>query len=136
MENIVKLQSCIKEFISKELAEFYTFEVWKDTLILLRQSNNNAEAHTVFNRYGDAFQVRKLFVDVQASEDRWAPTVSIEYEWKTQQSTIGIRIIIVKAEVQYVQISDMLSASTKFGSEHDFVKEFDKTVVMMKSLRG
>ena len=50
--------------------------------------------------------------------------------------TIGIRAITSKAEVQYVQILDMFSASTKFGTEHDFVKEFDKTVVMMKALPG
>ena len=136
MENIIKLQDYVKTFFEQELLDFYTFDIWKELLILLRQDQNSAEAHKIFERYGQALTVRRMFVDVRASDDQWAPTLSIELDWKTQGSIVGFRAIIVKNEVMYVQVLDMLGASQSFGSKHDFVKEFDKTVVMMKALRG
>jgi hypothetical protein len=136
VENIAKLQDYICEYFEKELSQFYSLSVWKDVLVALRQAPKNEAAFKVFDRFGDAFKVRQMFVDVQASNDAWAPTLSIEYDWKIKESKIGVRIIVVKDKVLYAQLLDMYSVVKIFDEEYDYVKEFEKTVVLMKALRG
>lgn len=92
MEKIAKLQDYISEYFEKELSQFYSFSVWKDALVALRQAPKDAEAFKMFNRFGDTFKVRQMFVDVEASNDAWGPTLSIEYDWKTKKGTVGVRI--------------------------------------------
>ena len=136
MENIAKLQDYICEYFDKELSEFYSFAVWKDILVALRQAPKNAAAYKVFDRYGDAFKVRQMFVDVRASNEDWTPTLSIEYDWKTKEGNVGVRMIVVKDKVLYAQLLDMFDVVDKLGEDFDYVREFEKTVVLMKALRG
>lgn len=136
MENIAKLQDYICDYLDKELAKFYSFDVWKDLLVKLRHDPKNVEANKVFDRYGDAFKVRRLMVDVKASSDDWVPTLSIEYVLKINQLSVGVRAIIVKDKVLYVQLLDMFTLVEKFGEEFDYVREFEKNVVLMTALRG
>lgn len=136
MENLAKLQDYVCEYLENELTKFYSFKVWKDVLVMLRQAPKNASAFEIFDRYGDALKVRMMTADVSATNEDWVPTLSIDYEWKMKDVSLGLRAIIIRDKVHYVQLLNMMELDEKFGDEFDYVKEFEKTVVLMKALRG
>ena len=136
MENIAKLQDYIGNYLESELAKFYSFDVWKDLLVMLRQAPRNTAAISVFDRYGDAFKVRQLYADITATQEDWTPALSVEFDWRLKGATIGFRVMIVKDKIFYVQLLDMYNVLQKFGDDFDYVKEFEKTVVLMTALRG
>lgn len=136
MENIAKLQDYIGNYLESELAKFYSFDVWKDLLVMLRQAPRNTAAISVFDRYGDAFKVRQVYADITATKEDWTPALSVEFDWKVKATTVGLRVMIVKNKVFYVQLLDMYNVVQKFGDDFDYAKEFEKTVVLMTALRG
>ena len=136
MENIAKLQDYVGDYLDKELDKFYSFDVWKDLLVMLRQAPKNAAAISIFERYGDAFKIRRMDVDVIATKEDWTPALSVEFDWKVKATTVGLRVMIVKNKVFYVQLLDMYNVVQNFGDDFDYVKEFEKTVVLMRALRG
>lgn len=136
MENIAKLQDYVSDYLDKDLGKFYSFNVWKDLLVMLRQAPKSAEAKSVFDRYGDVFKVRQVYADITATKEDWTPALSVEFDWKVKATTVGLRVMIVKDKVFYVQLLDMYNVVQKFGDNFDYVKEFEKTVVLMTALRG
>ena len=136
MENIAKLQDYVSDYLDKDLGKFYSFNVWKDLLVMLRQAPKSAEAKSVFDRYGDVLKVRQVYADITATKEDWTPALSVEFDWKVKATTVGLRVMIVKDKVFYVQLLDMYNVVQKFGDNFDYVKEFEKTVVLMTALRG
>lgn len=136
MENIAKLQDYVSDYLDKDLGKFYSFNVWKDLLVMLRQAPKSAKAKSVFDRYGDVFKVRQVYADITATKEDWTPALSVEFDWKVKATTVGLRVMIVKDKIFYVQLQDMYNAVQNFGDDFDYVKEFEKTVVLMTALRG
>ena len=136
MENIAKLQDYVSDYLDKDLGKFYSFDMWKDLLVMLRQAPKSAAAKSVFDRYGDVFKVRQVYADITATKEDWTPALSVEFDWKVKATTVGLRVMIVKNKVFYVQLLDMYNVVQKFGDDFDYVKEFEKTVVLMTALRG
>lgn len=126
MENFVKLNAHICEYFDNQLVKFYSFNVWKKTVHLLLAVPKNPEAHKIYDRYGEAFKLVSVIVDVQASSDKWDPCLNLKYIWNVGNIGIPVNIMIVKGSVSYVQMVSMMDVLNHFGEEFDFVKEFGK----------
>jgi hypothetical protein len=126
MENIEKFQEHICEYFDKQLAKFYSFDVWKKTVHLLLAMPKNPEAHKIYDRYGEAFKLTSVIVDVQASSDKWDPCLNLNYIWTVLHTKIPIRIMVVKGSVSFVQVLSTMEVLNHFGETFDFVKEFGK----------
>jgi hypothetical protein len=133
MENLDKLQEKIKAYIEKKIAKYYSFELWKSTLVHIE----NKQYMIIFNEwhffYGN-FAIVQLNHDVIASSDLWDPCLDMEFAWKLESDVIGIRATLVKGEVRSVMFVDMLSIFTKYGSDFDFEREFEKNIVLIDAL--
>jgi len=126
MKNIEKFQEHISEYFGRQLAKFYSFDVWKKTVHLLLAMPKNPEAHKIYDRYGEAFKLTSVIVDVQASSDKWDPCLNLNYIWSVGHIYIPVNIMVVKGSVSYVQMVSMMDVLNHFGEEFDFVKEFGK----------
>jgi hypothetical protein len=135
MNNIADLQDYVGDYFEKEFAKFYDFKLWKNLLVMLRAAPKNAEAFKLMSRFGDKLKVRQMTVDVRASNDEWAPTLSIEYEWEHKDASLVIRVIVVKQEIYTVQLVDSFNVCEEFGEDYNFVNEFEKSVVLINALK-
>ena len=124
MDNIFELQLKIKSYISNKLNRHYDFNLWKGTLVHCR--NNQLDLAVKEWNFFNAFS---FIVDVEASEDKWAPTLRIDFRWNFGESAMQICAMVVKGEVLYVQVVNMMDIHDRFGDEYDFAKEFEKMQV-------
>ncbi len=134
MDNLFKLQEIVGEYVRKKLAENYSFELWKDTLVADR-SGDDKSISKIWSFFSGKFNVAKVTADVSASEDEWCPCLVIEFNWNIKSSKILFRVTLVKDQVQFVQVIDMMDISEQFGKNFDFHKEFSSKVVMFDSLK-
>lgn len=134
MDNIFKLQEIVGEYVKKKLAENYSFELWKDTLVADRNEDDKSISK-IWSFFSGKFNVAKVIADVSASQDEWCPCLVIEFNWNIKSATIVFRVTLVKDHVQFVQVVDMMGVSEKYGKNFDFAKEFSSKVVMLDSLK-
>ena len=136
MDNISKFQDYVAQYFEKQISSFYTFEVWKDVLVLLRKSQKSPDAFKKFNVFGRSFNLLSLTADVRASNDEWAPCLNLVYVWRNKDFIVSISFMLVKAQLTQTQILDMRSVYKHYSDSYDFVDAFEKTVVLMNVLRG
>lgn len=125
MDNVFELQLKIKSYISSKLNKHYDFNLWKNTLVHCR--NNKLDlAMKEWNFFNDDFTAFNFIVDVEASEDKWAPTLHIDFMWNFGESAMQIRAMVVKGEVLLAQVVNMMEIHDLFGEDYDFANEFEK----------
>ena len=60
----------------------------------------------------------------------------LTYKWTIKDAEIPVRFTICNNEIQFVEITDMFNVAKLFGKNFDFIKEFEKNVVLIKALTG
>lgn len=136
MDNIYALQDSMTEFFSKEFENVLTFKVWKDILCLTRDPFSGTEALKLFDRYGKNFIPRSVDADVRMSSDLWSPSLAIGFVWSHQGVNINMVVFFQSGEVLRTQVLDMHRVQNHFGDDYDFVKAFDKSVVLLSKIRS
>ncbi len=132
MENIYKAQDYIKNYVSNTILPNYKFNDWKETLVLKR--NNDKEAlHKKWDIFTKKFFPFWIEPDIISSGD-WVPALMLTYKWTIKDAEIPVRFTICNNEIQYVEITDMFAVAKHFGNDFDFIKEFEKNVVLIKAL--
>ena len=132
MDNIYKAQEYIKDYVSKTILPNYKFNDWKESLVLKR--NNDKEAlNKKWDIFGSKFVAIWVEPDIISAGD-WVPSIMLTYKWTIKGAEFPVRFTICKNEIQFVEITDMFAVSKHFGEDFDFVKEFEKNVVLMKAL--
>lgn len=127
MEKIYEAQQVIKEFFEKEVLKKYSFDDWKATLVNCR--NNDYKALSMqWNVIGSDVNLTSVIADVMASNDKWDACAVLEYEWVVNKTKVSFRITLVKNEVRFVQIDDMLNITKTVGTKFSLTEEFNKVV--------
>lgn len=132
MDNIFKAQNYIKDFVSNAILPNYKFNDWKESLVLKRNNNQDAlkKKWDIFNK---SFVPIWVEPDIIANGD-WVPALMLTYKWTIKDAEIPVRFTICNKQIQYVEIVDMFAVAEHFGDHFDFIKEFEKSVVLMKAL--
>lgn len=136
MDNMFKLQDYLKVYFEREIKQFYNFDVWKRAFVEENKVPNTEQALKLFDHFGPALRPTLLMVDVKASPDEWAPCCHITYRWLFDDTIVPITVMLERDSVMYVKINDMFAVVAKHGENADFVSMFEKTVVLMKALKG
>ena len=136
MDNVDKIQNYLKGYFEREIKQFYNFDVWKRAFIEEKKAPNTEQARKLFDHFGPELRPTLLIVDVKASPDKWAPCCHITYRWHLEDAIVPITVMLERDSVMYVQINDMFAVVAKYGESADFVAMFEKTVVLMKALKG
>lgn len=132
MDNIYKAQDYIKNFVSKIILPTYKFNDWKESLVLSRNKDKDA-LNKKWDIFGNAFVPFWIEPDIISAGD-WVPALMLTYRWTIKDTQVGVRFTIVNCEIQYVEITDMFAVAEHFGKDFDFIKEFEKSVVLIKHL--
>ncbi len=135
MKHIPILQDRIKLFLESKLAKNYTFEVWKDIVAACRNQNQR-EAIGKMNFLGDYLKVVDLIPEIRAVPEEWTPSLRVDLHWKFNDYTIPIRVTLVKDEVLFAQIVDMLNVLKHFGEDFDFAHHFQQNVELLDALKA
>lgn len=129
MDNIANLVSAVKSFFEKEVLFSYSFDRWKDTLIADRSSDRNA----LLEMWGfqvDSLSFKSASADVQATQDDWAPCLSLEYDLTLNDMTVPLQLTIAKDQLVNVQVVDMRTVLTQFGEDFDFANAFERDCIL------
>jgi glycogen synthase len=132
MDNIYKAQDYIKDFVAKVILPTYKFKDWKESLVLSRNKDQDA-LHKKWDIFGKAFVPFWIEPDIISAGD-WVPALMLTYRWNVKDTQIPVRFTICNNEIQYVEITDMFAVAKHFGEDFDFIKEFEKSVVLIKLL--
>lgn len=132
MDNIYEAQDYINDFVSKTILPTYTFHDWKESLVLSRIKDKES-LRNKWDIFGKAFVPLLIEPDINVAGD-WIPALMLTYRWYIGDTHIHVRFAICNNQIQYVQITDMFAVSEKFGDDFDFIKEFEKSVVLIKLL--
>jgi hypothetical protein len=135
MNKIYELQEIVTQYISEKLSKNYNFDLWKETLVL-EQNNQQENMLKKWSFFYKTFYPQYITVGVQASEDKWCPCIMAEFQWNLETAAIKFRIILIKNEVLSVQVIDMFDVSKIFGDNFDFKNKFNSEVILMDALSG
>jgi hypothetical protein len=134
MDEIYKAQDYIKDFVSKTILPNYKFNDWKESLVLKRNKDNDALLKK-WDIFTNKFIPIWIEPDIIANGD-WVPALMLTYKWTIKDAEIPVRFTICNNEIQFVEITDMFNVAKHFGKDFDFVKEFEKNIVLIKALTG
>lgn len=132
MDNIFKAQDYIKDFFSKTILPTYSFNDWKESLVLSRNKDKES-LHKKWDIFGKSFVPFWIEPDIISAGD-WVPALMLIYRWNIGDKQIPVRFTIYENKIQYVEITDMFVVAEHFGEDFDFIKEFEKSVVLIKLL--
>ena len=136
MGNMYKLKDAVKEFTQHKFNQVYGFDYWKHAVALEANAPNKSEMLHLFDMLGEKVKPLDATTKIQTSQNDWAPCCSVTYEWTFKAGTIQFSITLVRDEIQFVHLEDMLSISQQFGNDFDLAREFDKLVVIPSALRS
>lgn len=136
MDNIYALQESMTAFFKKDLENWVTFDTWKDTLCSTRDPLSGNSAVKIFDRYGDKLTPQTVDAEVQLTNDPWSPSFAIGFVWNHKDVNIKATVFFVAGEVIRTQVMDMFRVNAHFGDDYDFVKAFEKSVVLLSALRS
>lgn len=134
MNNIFDAQDAISDFFTQHLLADYSFDDWKNYLVLTRTGNIEA-VKKKWDVLGEEFSLVGIDVDIQASSDKWAPCLCLTYKWIVKNVEVLVRIILVKDEPISVNVMDMFSVLQAIGEKCNLAKEFKKNIALMYTLK-
>jgi len=133
MNNIYKLESHASAYIQNSFDEFYNLEFWRNAAVT--EDTNPTALLSLFDVFGDKLKPTHVTTKVKASQNDWEPCCAADYQWKIKEFTITIRLTLVCGKIQFISIADMYAVFKKFDESFDFVREFEKNIVLINELK-
>lgn len=134
MDNIYKAQDYIREFVSKTILPTYSFNDWKESLVLYR-NNKQIELKKKWDIFGETFVPAVVDPEI-ISGDEWGPALMLIYRWQVKKSKIPVRFTIRVNRIDELEICDAFKVEEIFGKKFNFVNEFEKNIVLIHHLKS
>jgi hypothetical protein len=136
MNNIAVFQEYLHRYFSREFSNFYSFRTWKKAMIEEAKDSNSEELCKLFDKFGLSLKPIWVTTSLSKTDDDWSPQCIVVYKWKIDEVEVLIRVVTEAGEVGVVEVQNWDLLCEHFEEHKDLVSMFEKTVVLIKALRG
>ena len=136
MQNIQALSDYIKEYAQQKFNEFYDLDFWRRAAIAESKQINSTEILEIFDVFGARFKPILATTQLKASANAWDACCNVIYQFKLKNTNIDVSIMLAAGDIIFVNIKDMYRVQKSYDADFDFVKEFEKLVLIPNALTG